>query len=336
MIAIHNSNTGFHRKWIDYCNEKKIAYKIVNIYSNDIIENLKDCYGLLWHHHQSNYKDILIAKQILFALEHTGFKVFPNFKTGWHFDDKIAQKYLLELIDAPLVKTYIFLDKKTALNWISSTNFPKVFKLRGGAGSANVKLVKNKKQAIQITNKAFKSGFSNYNSWESLNERIRKYLLGQVTIIEPIKGVFRLFKSPYYSKVKGNELGYVYFQDFVPNLNCDYRIIVIASKCFAIKRYTRNNDFRASGSGKLNYDKSNFPLKMLNIAFDISKRLELQSVAFDFIIKNENIMLIEVSYAFPTLNFADECPGYWDEDLRWYEGKFNPYGWIVDSILKND
>jgi len=53
----------------------------------------------MWHFNQGNYKDNIIAKQILFALDHTGFQVFPNFKTSWHFDDKVAQNiYLNQLM----------------------------------------------------------------------------------------------------------------------------------------------------------------------------------------------------------------------------------------------
>src|SRR5690554_5150580 len=135
-LAIHKSTSGFHPRWIEYCQINNIKHKIVNCYSNNIIEQLEDCDALFWHFSQSNAKDIVVAKQILFALEHTGFKVFPNFNTAWHFDDKVAQKYLLESIKAPMVKSYAFYDKKEALNWANQTDFPKVFKLRGGAGSA--------------------------------------------------------------------------------------------------------------------------------------------------------------------------------------------------------
>ena len=73
--------------------------------------------------------------------------VFPNFNTAWHFDDKVGQKYLLEAIDAPLVPSYVFYSKEMALKWLEQTQFPKVFKLRGGAGSANVKLVQDEKRS---------------------------------------------------------------------------------------------------------------------------------------------------------------------------------------------
>src|SRR5690606_25188482 len=130
-------------RWIEYCKKENIDYKLVNAFDNDIIQQLADCDGFMWHHHHGDFKDVLAAKKIHFALEHAGIKVFPDFKTAWHFDDKVAQKYLLEAIEAPLVPSYVFYDKKTALEWAEKTSYPKVFKLKGGAGATNVKLVKS-------------------------------------------------------------------------------------------------------------------------------------------------------------------------------------------------
>ena len=113
-----------------------------------------DCKALLWHHHHSLTEDKLFARELLFAIEQSGTKVFPNFNTAWYFDDKLGQKYLLEAIKAPLVPTFAFYSKKDALNWIKNTSFPKVFKLRGGAGSNNVRLINNISQAKLIINKA--------------------------------------------------------------------------------------------------------------------------------------------------------------------------------------
>src|SRR5690554_3906527 len=162
-IAIHHRPGSFSDRWIAYCEIQNISFKIVNCYESNIIEQLTDCDALLWHHHHGNYKDVLAAKPILFSLESAGINVFPDFRTVWHFDDKVAQKYLLEAINAPLVPSYVFYDKQEALQWANTTSYPKVFKLKGGAGSANVKLVKTYKEAKRLINKAFGKGFAQYD-----------------------------------------------------------------------------------------------------------------------------------------------------------------------------
>jgi glutathione synthase/RimK-type ligase-like ATP-grasp enzyme len=234
MIAIHNSQFGFHPRWVKYCQSNNIPFKIVDCHANDIIDQLKDCDALMWQFHHFNPKDNLIAKQILFALEQAGIKVFPDFRTSWHFDDKIGQKYLLEAIGAPLVPSHLFFDKASALNWVKLTTYPKVFKLRGGAGSVNVKLIKSEFEAKQIIRKAFGKGFPKYDSWGSLKERIYKYRKGKVGINELLKGIARVFYKPEYARKSSNEVGYAYFQEFIPNNDSDIRIIVINGKAIGL------------------------------------------------------------------------------------------------------
>ncbi len=333
MIAIHNSNSGFHPRWVAYCRENGIPYKLVNCYANDLIKQLTDCKALMWHHSQMNPRDLIIAQQILFGLEHTGFRVFPDFRTAWHFDDKVAQKYLLERIEAPMVPSYVFYCKKEALKWVENTEFPKIFKLRGGAGSANVKLVKSKSEARSLVIKAFGRGFTNYDPWPNFKERWRKYRLGKAGIIEPVKGILRFGKYPEFTKVLGREYGYIYFQDFIPDNQFDIRIIVVGNKAFALKRMVRDDDFRASGSGIFEYAREVFDERCIKIAFETSEKLNTQCLAYDFVFdQNIDPMIIEISYGF-VKEVYDPCPGYWDKNLNWYEGSFNPYGWMVDYLI---
>ena len=335
-IAIHNSQRGFHPHWVNYCEQNNIPYKRVNCYANDIIDQLKDCDALMWHFHHASAKDVKFAKQLLYSVQAAGKKVFPDFNTMWHFDDKLGQKYLLEAIGAPLVPTYVFYTKQDALHWAKQTTWPKVFKLRGGAGSQNVRLVKTRGQAIKLIKKAFGKGFSQYNAWGSLKERWQKYRLQQTGLISILKGLVRIGYPTRFSKTVGQEKGYVYFQDYVPNNDHDIRIIVIDGKAFGLKRYVRKNDFRASGSGIFGYKREEFDERCVRIAFDLTEKIKSQSAAYDFIFDRENNpLLLEVSYGF-VKEVYDPCTGYWDKDLRWHDAPFNPYGWMVNLLVNKN
>lgn len=335
-LAIHHCPGSFSDRWIAYCEKEKITYKIVNCYNNNIIEHIKDCDALLWHHHHANYKDTLFAKSLLFSLEQAGINVFPDFYTGWHFDDKVGQKYLLEAIDAPLVPSYVFYDKESAKEFIRQTTFPKVFKLRGGAGAQNVELVKNQKEALKKIHIAFGKGFSQYNRWGSLRERLRRFKNKQADLNHVLKGVGRLFIPTEFAKIHSREKGYVYFQEFIENEGFDLRIVVIGDKAFAVKRGVRKGDFRASGSGEkeeLNNHTINKP--SLIKAFETAKKLNIQCLAFDFVIdKNSHEpLIVEISYGSPA-TWYDNCPGYWDSDLNWHKGQFVPQEWMVEDLVK--
>lgn len=332
-IAIHSTSGSFSDQWIAYCQEHNILYKIVNCYDSSLIRQIEDCDALMWHHSQCNSKDIIIAKQILFSVQQTGKVVFPDFNTAWHFDDKVGQKYLLEAIGAPLIPSHVFFDKKEAFDWLSQTNFPKVFKLRGGAGSENVKLVKNRNNARKLIKKAFGRGFRQYDAWSNLKERLRLFQLGKINLWNLTKGLIRLGYEPEFSRIIGWERGYVYFQDFIPDNNFDIRVIVIDDKAFAIKRMVRKNDFRASGSGHILYEKEHFEDSTIQLAFEIADKLKAQTLAFDFVFDNGKTKIVEISYAFAKECYYS-CPGYWNNNLIWYPGPFDPYGWMVELMLK--
>jgi hypothetical protein len=198
-----------------------------------------------------------------------------------------------------------------------------------------VRLVRNRNEARRLVRRAFGSGFPNYDAWGSLKERWRKFRLGKAEPFEVAKGVARFLRPPPFARALGREAGYAYFQEFMPDNDSDIRIIVIDDKAFALKRYVRDNDFRASGSGHFAYAREEFDERCVRIAFDVTERLGSQCAACDFVFNAQNEpLLVEVSYGFVKEGY-DPCPGFWDRSLRWHEGAFDPQGWMVDALVKS-
>ena len=330
-IAIHHREGSFSNRWIEYCEINNIPYKRVDCYQNDIINQLHDCDALMWHFHQANPKDVLFAKQLLFSVQTAGKIVFPDFNSGWHFDDKLGQKYLLEAVGAPLIPSYVFYDKSEALKWIEKTDFPKVFKLRRGSGSDHVRLVRNRAEARKLTKTAFGVGFSQYDAVSNLRERWRKYRLGKSSSKDLLKGIIRLGYTTDFAKIMGNEKGYAYFQDFIPGNDHDIRVNVVNGKAFAVKRSVRENDFRASGSGFPYFEKHHFQDKVINKAFEVAEKLDVQSVAFDFLKHKDTFLIAEISYGF--CDMTRSCTGYWDRKLNWHEGSFFEEDWMIENMI---
>ena len=124
-IAICCRKGSFSDYWLTYCEENGISYKKVDAYQSDIMKQIEDCDAFMWHFSHLDYKDKVFAKQLLYSIEASGKPVFPNFKTVWHFDDKLGQKYLFESIKAPLVTSYAFYTKQEALLWANKASFLK-------------------------------------------------------------------------------------------------------------------------------------------------------------------------------------------------------------------
>lgn len=335
-LAIHKSAWGFSPDWIKYCETNSIPFKIVDCYASDIIAQLEDCDALLWHHHHTLAKDKLFARQLMFALEQSGKKVFPDFRTAWHFDDKLGQKYLLEAIKAPLVPTYAFYSKDTALNWLRSTQYPVVFKLRGGAGSSNVKLVKDFSAGKNLVDRAFGAGFPSYDKTGDLKEVLRKFLIKKSSVKNVARSIRRAFVSTEFARIHGPEKGYLLFQEFIPNNSFDIRVVTIGGKAFALKRLVRANDFRASGSGFIKYAKEEIDERCVAIAFETSRKLGANCVAYDFVFDSQNTpLIVEINYGFAHQSYFD-CPGWWNEKLEWHPEKFNSADFIIEEVLNNE
>ena len=326
--------TTFSSYWMKYCEEHQYEYKTFDPYDSEIVDKIRDYDIILFDHHQADYRDVLFAKQLLFSLEQAGKIVFPNFRTGWHFDDKLGQKYLFEALGVQAAKSWVFYDKKSAYKWIETTDFPKVFKLRGGAGSANVMLAHNAREAKHFVKRAFGKGFAQFRGRDYVRDRYKAYKAKKITLKDLIRSCGRLIIPTEYTKMHAPEKGYAYFQEFIPNDGFDYRLEIANNKAIAMVRMCREGDFRASGGHDDRFDASLIPQDVVEFAFECYDKLEVQSVALDIVREKESgeLYLIEVSYSYGL--DADEFEhGYWTRDGRHHQEPFNGVYWMIEDVI---
>jgi len=335
-IAIHAREGSFSDEWIGYCKANGIDFRIVDCHQPDIVRQLEGCRALMWHFVHHRLDDMLIARPIIHSLETLGIRVFPDIRTCWHFDDKLAQKYLLDAIGAPCVPSHVFVHKQDALDWVERVEFPTVFKLRSGAGSSNVQLVRNKAAARHLIHKAFSSGFAAVPRWQPLQERWWQFRRDRTltSLLNVSRGIARAVLPNPTRKRLPRQFGYVYFQEFIPDNDSDVRVIVIGKRAFAIKRMVRDGDFRASGSGRIVYEPDAIPESCIQIAFALADRLQTQSIALDFVFLRGSPLIVELSYAFMSSGYTP-CPGYWTPDLAWIEGSFVPEHFMIEDLLSS-
>ena len=333
-IAIHHRKGSYSERWIEYCQEHKTDYKIVNAYDSDIIRQVEDCDIFMWHYHQGLAADMNFAKQLLFSLEQAGKLVFPDFRTAWHFDDKLGQKYLFEANGIQAAPAYAFYDEEHALAWAKTTTYPKVFKLRGGASSYNVELVRSFKEAKKYIRKAFHASFPAYDKWRHLRRIVKRVFVGEASLRELLSAIslpFRLIPTDALTAHKG----YIYFQEFIPSENFDYRVELCGDKAIALVRYAKKGDFRASGGHNDHFEHELIEPDVITFAFEIADKLQLQAAAVDIIrdSRNGKLYLVENSYCYGV--DADEFEhGYWDRNAVWHDEPFNGIDWMIEEMIK--
>lgn len=340
VIAVHG-NRGFAGRWRDTAAALGHEVRAVDGYASDIVPRLRGCDAFLWHLSQDERRDLEHARAVLLAAERSGLRVFPNHATCSHFDDKIAQKYLLEAIGAPLAPTWAFYEPGQALAFLEGASYPLVFKLRRGAGSLNVRLVRDRREGARLVARMFGRGIRPFSPGKRLAGVARRAAVrtsggAGLGLRERVSRVLRRWLEQSFRTPR--ERGYVLFQKFVPDNDHDIRVTVIGKRAFAFLRGNRPDDFRASGSGRIRYpERSEVPDEPARIAFEISRRLGFQAMAYDFVVDRElgGPVVLEMSYVFLSSAVA-ACGGYTDPSGGWRDERRPPEDLILEDLLGSE
>jgi glutathione synthase/RimK-type ligase-like ATP-grasp enzyme len=340
-VAIHRNDnilkhsTNWSYPWEDYCKKNNIDYDIVNCYESDILKNLSKYDCLLWHFYNYALQDILFARSILNSAKNMGLNVFPNFNTSWHFDDKIAETYLLQSANAPIPKTWMFYTLKDCEMWLKTDcMYPIVAKLRCGSGSSNVKLLQNRNEAIAYGRKMFSSGFKTEPSLIYKSKSQLKSSKDWETIVKRFKRIPDLIQTLKNAKKFPKEKGYMFLQEFIPNDGFDLKIVVICDKLSFIVRNVRTGDFRASGGGDLYFDKTLVTKDIIKSAFQISDKFGFQCMGYDYVVdkRDGKGKIVEISYGFSHSALL-QAGGYWDRDGVWHNEALNAPNDVIERLI---
>jgi len=174
-----------------------------------------------------------------------------------------------------LPKTTIIRDQDAALDLANDLEYPIISKGSEGAGSSCVRLLRNRKAARREAVAAFGDGLP----------------------------------SSYDKKQKG----FLYWQEFIKDNTCDYRIIICGKYIFGIVRQVRNNENKpfASGSGVnapiMSFEGNTKEAAAARKAIEIAAEIGSEWVAFDFVFKKKEIYCLEMSCSWTTFVYAP-CP----------------------------
>ena len=338
-VAIHSALAKRYpanvMRYYEILKHNNIEAVLVDASDDDYWQQVKSSSHYI-HHYCHRTSEMQVADAILPAIDIAhGTPRFPNQQTAWLYDDKIRQSYLLSEMGFPFAKSWIFYDLDSALAWIETADFPLVYKLKAGAGSGNVLLLRTKKQAAHLAKRMFESQGVDSSR---LPDRSSLYFLRNIFGIYKFRQIIALLRkkihyqdvNPYWQRQRD----YVLFQEFLPDNDFDTRITVIGNRAFAFRRHNRENDFRASGSGKMDYDQAAIDPRCIDIALNISREMGFQSMAYDFMFdRDNNPKLGEVSFTYID-SYVQQCPGYYlGSSSQWVEASSWPQFWILSDLL---
>ncbi|MBN8694111.1 MAG: hypothetical protein J0L69_13025 [Bacteroidetes bacterium] len=238
------------------------------------------------------YKSFI--EDIIYYLELSGARVIPAHKYLRANNNKVFMELLRKSFDNNAIKNMsakVFGSLEEVEKTMSELSYPLVYKQAAGAMSEGVGLAK--------TENELKSGIKKIartkNLFRELWERGRGF---------KYKGYIQ--ESKFRNKF--------ILQSFVPGLNGDFKVLVFGSKYYVLKRDTKKDDFRASGSGIRNYVKE-IPEGMLAYAKMCFETLAVPCASLDIAFDGKNFYLIEFqclyfgSYTLTYSGFYWHCEG---------------------------
>lgn len=266
------------------------------------------------------YKEYI--EDILLRLNLGGAILLPSFELfRAHHNKVFMESYRTLLSDEyNTIKSFSFFgidDLENKLN--KNIQYPIVLKTSQGAGSSGVSIAYNRKEAIRKAKRMSKITYYDYN--ESRKKCVR-HILGKVKRT--------ILRKKILEKATGKEK--MICQNYVPNLKCDYKVLVFGEKYFLLRRENRKSDFRASGSGLLSFPEnlSSSEEKVLDYARGAYKQLNVPMLSIDIAYDGKKCHMIEfqcVDFGPYTLQFSE-----------WYYS-FNNKKWLrtmAKSILEKE
>jgi len=269
----------------------------------------KDQYVLYTSQEDPGYYYKNYIEDIIYGLELSGARVIPSFKYLRANNNKVFMEILRDQLELPSVKnlkSYHFGTLEECLKKADLFEYPVVIKGATGAMSRNVMLARSKDELIKKVKKLSRT--KNYK--------------------EELKEIIRKFKYEGYKKQSKYRNKFI-IQNFIPDLQNDWKLLVYGKKCYALYRCNRKDDFRASGSGIFNFKKE-LPKNLLNFAYSIKKFFKVPHISLDIAFDDKNFYLIEFQVVYFGTTTIVKSPFYFELDKnKW---KFKKETSILEKV----
>jgi glutathione synthase/RimK-type ligase-like ATP-grasp enzyme len=253
-------NNGFESIFINFSN---VDFRKMNFKNQYVLYTSSEDVGY-------HYKDYI--EDIVLGLHLQGAILIPEYKYLRANNNKVFMEILRDQMNFESVKnikSYHFGTIEEFKNRIDLLDSKMVIKPAAGAMGSGIMLSENKKDLINKCKKISRTKYLYQEMWEiGRSFKYRGYLK----------------KSKYRNKF--------IVQNFIPELNNDWKIVIYDKKYYILYRGIRNNDFRASGSGKLIF-KENIPDGILDFAQEIFNYFNVPNLSIDVAFNGNHFYLLE-------------------------------------------
>ncbi|MCP4199209.1 MAG: hypothetical protein GY762_18850 [Proteobacteria bacterium] len=252
-------------------------------------------------------------EDILLGLYLSSAMLIPDFFKFRAHHNKVFQEVLRDIgalgISAKRLRSFSFGTYESFAKKAASLAYPVVLKPAAGDSSDNVYLVHNPKQALNAARRLSRT-------W-SLNDVMTNL---HFTMTRPG------FQPASYHR------GKIIAQEYVPDLDHDFKILAFGGRYFVEKRGVRAGDFRASGSSVTRVWPESLPVQILDSAEQLFKTCDVPYASIDILFDGKNAFLGEVQFLRFGTKPLVEAPHYWKRTSSEWKLIRGNYSWEEELV----
>ncbi|ESU22157.1 hypothetical protein FEDK69T_21330 [Flavobacterium enshiense DK69] len=229
--------------------------------------------------YNENYNQFI--KDVVFDISQSRPDVLllPNIDQLYSFENKGYQELYKKRIGIKNVPGSYFGDTDDFL--ATDVSYPFVYKSLRGAMSSGVQLINTGEEFHRIVRKGKKIGL--VERLRLLKKERKKH---KDQSLQPVEKYSDVNFSKFFTKRNPFVV-----QQFVPGLECDYKVLQFGEKYFVLKRSVRDNDFKASGSGKFEWVEPSE--KVLDYAESVIVKMNVPFNSLDIVETADYCALVE-------------------------------------------
>lgn len=282
---------------------------------NEISKYDKDVSFIYTSSEDIGYKYKSFIEDVILFLETSGYNVIPKYKYLRANNNKVFMELLRTQThnkDILGISSNVFGVKEELEKQIESIEYPVVVKMAEGSCGVGVYMANSAKELRCVIKKVSKTKAFYYDLWD----------------------LIRSYKYEGYIKESRFRNKFI-VQNMIKNLSNDYKVLVYGNKAYVLFRGNRDNDFRASGSGKFQFYEK-IPEGMLDYAYSLKTLFNVPNISIDIVFDGEKFHLIEFQFLYFGTSTLVKSPYYYiNKDNKWslINEKSNLEKVYVDSIV---
>ena len=280
---------------------------------------IKDSVILYSFSQKRNIRDYL--KGLMHYLDDGSNLIIPSYDLLLCHEDKGYQELFKRKLGITSLQACYFSSRRDLDGY--TFTFPAVVKQSMGSNGKRVFLVHDRTELEKVV-----KNFEEITFFDKVDLLRRKYLRHGKKFKDYPNFNARTDYYEYIEYVK-NERNFI-IQEYVPGLTFDYRVLVVCDHYYLTKRHTRENDFRASGTKKFDFDFEPEP-SLLDFAKGIYEKLDTPLLSLDIGAIGDKYYLFEFQATHFGISTILRSKGYYARQNE--EWKFNTATPEIEPVI---